>query len=619
MNCSLGEKGNWEVVASKHRIAGTQSLTLVPYSADAFTYEPSAQLPVDKQFDIPPDYEHTHPAPVANLSATLSVSTSGEGIIAWIDLSWNPPERNYGGAVVEMKRTTEDVSAYREVGTYKGSSVRISEGVMPNVGFDFRVHALNLTGQIRGLASTTTTNVKIVTVNPPTNLRSTSNIDVIRWQWKNSTSQDIVRHEIEILTAKLGGSRVTVQSFYKGDNPIFNLTANAGVTRYARVRAIHASGTASDWTALVAGIAGSVPEVEIPETVITEARAGLDTTNNLNNLKDGTIYNYPSSATGAPNRVPGMIMTFAGANRQFATQFWDGKTYYRGKEKNDKNQWRPWEYQTGIARGAITSTEIQDGSISTPKLNSNSVTADKISTGAVTALQIKAGAVTSSKIGANQVLAEHIQADAITASHMSSGSIDLGSATVKGTLRAGNIDSNVRNAALLFSANILSNRFVYYRSDRKERFNAPFIERSTWRRITLKAPWKRGSNFTARFDSLLICVAFFSSGNVYIGSIEVPTNSILNYNSYDRWNIKIGESYKKEWVGTGKDKTLVTSWYDITKQLVYVPASTAENAEFDLAIAANPSLDWSIYMQRVRLDSDSKEGVILQMIGLKSP
>ena len=109
-----------------------------------------------------------------------------------------------------------------------------------------------------------------------------------------------------------------------------------------------------------------------------------------------------------------------------------------------------------ISSGAVTSTTIGNGAITTEKMVDGVVTSVKINDGAITVGKLGAGSVTSTKIGPGEIETGHIQAGSITtdklaagvitADKISAGAIDLGSATVTGTLSAGHIDSDVINA-----------------------------------------------------------------------------------------------------------------------------------------------------------------------------
>ena len=139
------EEEAWEVTDSTHVVAGERTVSFIPYSDTPYNYEPitdeGGTLPDDVD-GVEPDYENTPPDPVANLTVSI--------IANYANLQWNSPEDNYGGAVVSVKESDEDVSEYREEVTVKGGSARV-RGLTSGKSYDFMVISLNQTGEIKGL------------------------------------------------------------------------------------------------------------------------------------------------------------------------------------------------------------------------------------------------------------------------------------------------------------------------------------------------------------------------------------------------------------------------------------------------------------------------------------
>ena len=433
---SLGESGEWEVVATDHQIAGTQRLTLVPYSEDAFTYTP-IPLPAEERYDIPPDFEHTPPLSVANLQANVDVRANGLSVQAYMDITWSPPSNNYGGAVVEIKRTTE--SEWREVGIFDGSSVRITEGVLPRVGYDVRVHSLNINKELRGLSVTTQNRIIVKTVSRPANLTGSGQYGSLVWQWDNSTSSDISYHEVEVYPNPRGtGDPVARQKFLLDDHPAYELTITADLstttTRYARVRAVDIEGYQSGWTAFVPASTTRVEADDLSQgTIIT--LTGLNQISNLNSLAGGTVFLYSAGSVGAPSGNEGSVTTDEGRVRQFATDFNTGSDYTRTRP-NATSAWRAWEFLLLIGAGAVgsreiaddavTSSKINDGAVGRNKIGSRAVTNSKIQDSAVTGSKVGSGAITDGKIASGAVTNSKIQDSAVTGSKVGSGAITDG-------------------------------------------------------------------------------------------------------------------------------------------------------------------------------------------------
>ena len=166
-----------------------------------------------------------------------------------------------------------------------------------------------------------------------------------------------------------------------------------------------------------------------------------------------------------------------------------------------------------IPDDTIDSDMIANASIIADKIAANAVVAAKIAANAVVADKIASNAVTADKINANAVTAAKINAGSITAAKMAASSVDLGTATVTGTLKAANIVSDVANIDFLHSG----------RSD--------LLTPSGW-----SASFPSGK-LVDHYDAFLI----FASGNNAAdtwGSAIIPKAGLTD--SYRRYGVNIG-------------------------------------------------------------------------------
>lgn len=291
---SLSVSSDWEVTSTDVTPAGEQGFTLVPYSALPYTYvsftSEGGTLPVDESFDITPDFTQTNPDPVTNLSVSMLMDTTGLNLFPYAELTWDPPEDNYSGALVSVKLNSDPDTAYKSKGTFEDSA-RI-DGLTPGQLYDFKVEALNITGELKSIAVEDTSNIAggdNTAPNIPTGLTGDSHLQTLTWTWTPSTSNDVAYHEVEVYTVASGGSAVAKQKFLLDDDPLMvyvptitDLTTS--VTRYAQVRAVDHSGNASSFTSRVSATISSVVRddlednatMNIETTVNNSARPGVN-------------------------------------------------------------------------------------------------------------------------------------------------------------------------------------------------------------------------------------------------------------------------------------------------------------------------------------------------------
>ena len=282
---TLGLEGSaWEVAAASSTPAGSNSFTLVPYTAAPYTYVPvtdeGGELPTDESFDITPDYTKTIPDPVTGVAVTMSMGIVGFTAHPFALITWTPPEDNYSGAVVSVKLHSDGVAAYRSAGTFS-TSARI-EGLVPGQLYDFLVESLNATGELKGLGVVADNSGSGYIAGgdstapaTPTGLSGDSKFGRLIWTWNKNTETDVSHYEIEIYTSSSGGSPVVKDVVtHLNDSsftPRYEIEINTGsltstVTRWLRVRAKDHSGnpssSGSGWTSRVSAGTGSVGRLD---------------------------------------------------------------------------------------------------------------------------------------------------------------------------------------------------------------------------------------------------------------------------------------------------------------------------------------------------------------------
>ncbi len=282
---TLGLEGSaWEVAAASSTPAGSNSLTLVPYSAAPYTYvavtDEGGELPTDESFDITPDYTKTIPDPVTSVAVTMTMGIVGFTAHPFALITWTPPEDNYSGAVVSVKLHSDGVAAYRSAGTFS-TSARI-EGLVPGQLYDFLIESLNATGELKGLGVVADNSGSgyiaggdSTAPGTPTGLSGDSKFGRLIWTWNRNAETDVSHYEVEIYTSSSGGSPVVKDVVtHLNDSsftPRYEIEINTGsltstVTRWLRVRAKDHSGnpssSGSGWTSRVSAGTGSVGRLD---------------------------------------------------------------------------------------------------------------------------------------------------------------------------------------------------------------------------------------------------------------------------------------------------------------------------------------------------------------------
>ena len=295
---TLGLEGSaWEVAAASSTPAGSNSLTLVPYSSAPYTYVPvtdeGGELPSDESFDITPDYTKTVPDPVTGVSVSMSMGIVGFTAHPFALITWTSPEDNYGGAVVSVKLHSDGVAAYRSAGTFS-TSARI-EGLVPGQLYDFLIESLNATGELKGLGVVADNSGSgyiaggdSTAPGTPAGLSGDSKFGRLIWTWNRNTETDVSHYEVEIYTSSSGGSPVVkdIVSHLNDTSftPRYEIEINTGsltstVTRWLRVRAKDHSGnptsSSSGWTSRVSAGTGDILQDDIENDEVTNKNSSF--------------------------------------------------------------------------------------------------------------------------------------------------------------------------------------------------------------------------------------------------------------------------------------------------------------------------------------------------------
>ena len=313
---TLGLEGSaWEVAAVSSTPAGSNSLTLVPYSAAPYTYvavtDEGGELPTDESFDITPDYTKTFPDPVTGVAVTMSMGIVGFTAHPFALITWTPPEDNYSGAAVSVKLHSDGVAAYRSAGTFS-TSARI-EGLVPGQLYDFLIESLNATGELKGLGVVANNSGSGYIAGGDSsapaspgdgwtpNLTGAAKFGALRWTWTRhpDPDNDVSHYEIEITTSAGGGTLLkkdTVKHI-NGDSSFApgyeylrqtgNLTSN--IIGAARIRAVDHSGNASDWTSRVEASTDDILQLDIADDEVTNKEIAVVPSISLGVVNDEII------------------------------------------------------------------------------------------------------------------------------------------------------------------------------------------------------------------------------------------------------------------------------------------------------------------------------------------
>ncbi len=263
---TLGLEGSaWEVAAVSATPAGSNSLTLVPYSAAPYTYVPvtdeGGDLPSDEFFDIAPDYTKTPPNMVSGASVSYTNDLSPEGQRqTFAVVTFTPPEDNFDHAVVSIRKN--GASNWESAGS-GANRVRIK--VTAGFFMDYLIVPYNVHG-LSGLATTISNSLvpgDSAAPATPTGLAGTAKLNIAEWTWNKNSEADLAGYEYEIsqtngTVVKTGFTTDNTASYKLTDG---NLTQSA--TRRLRVRARDFSGNLSGYTGYSMLSSGDIQRLDV--------------------------------------------------------------------------------------------------------------------------------------------------------------------------------------------------------------------------------------------------------------------------------------------------------------------------------------------------------------------
>jgi len=332
---SLAELSDWEITGTNVTPAGSQSLSLVPYSVLPYTYVPftseGGTLPTDASFDIAPDFSNTPPEPVTNLIVAPGFIPQTNANVGFIDVSWTPPtDGNYNGAEVSFR--VNGTSTY--ISTGEGQTNFRIQNVEIGERYDVQVVSLNINKTQKSMPAIDLNNlIPGDTTNPnaPTALSFVrSMFGTLMWKFTFSSSTDVLEYEYQIdnassfSTPEFTGRTKDRQIEYPA---VPSGSMAATVKRWCRVRAIDKSGNFSSWTGGVSGSTGGVeqPDIEDEEvTLLGSYEADGPAGNGVTHTVTVVTRNRPISieASWILTGAGGLILTLAqnGGSIWFGTQ-----------------------------------------------------------------------------------------------------------------------------------------------------------------------------------------------------------------------------------------------------------------------------------------------------------
>lgn len=281
------------LIVSIARTNGEYRLDLRFYDASTYSWSQLGSYPAEPATGIPTNYEHTNPAGVTSLNATVGYTTQEEGNrIGYADLTFTPPnDGNYLEAVGSVKVNGQPSSSYVERG--KGVSKIHIEPLQVGQAYDFMVESLNRYG-LKGVRAEIFNRVipgDNTIPKAPTSVVPKGKLNRVAWEWNavtqntdNSSITDLRGYQYRVWSALSGG----VQRYPKDGG--FGFTTDTRVeitdddgdlatskrTLYLEVRAIDRSGNVSSLTSRVSASTTEVGRDDIADhtTQIIEAVEG---------------------------------------------------------------------------------------------------------------------------------------------------------------------------------------------------------------------------------------------------------------------------------------------------------------------------------------------------------
>jgi hypothetical protein len=255
---SLAVSSDWEITGINVTPAGSQSLSLVPYSALPYTYVPftseGGTLPVDELFDIPPDFSNTPPDPVSGLTVVGSVRLSEQSDRSGVlDISWTPPnDGNYQHAEVFIKENGEPVGSYKSYGMFEtGTTI---DSLKANEAYDVLVVSISPDGN-KGLGTEkTNTTTGSATSAPGTPSTPTANRFGRSWRFEISPNPagDNISHYVWEIATSGGTLQKTIDR--AGTQVTWNIGGTSIDSYKARVKAVNIYGQESGFSSYSSAI-----------------------------------------------------------------------------------------------------------------------------------------------------------------------------------------------------------------------------------------------------------------------------------------------------------------------------------------------------------------------------
>ena len=385
------------------------------------------------------------PAPTGLTIADGGFTSADGTFVNSLIISWTPPANAFVDYYeLEWKRTSDSV--YNSVDV-SGTQYQASP-VQETINYTIRVRAVSTLGVRSPYASTTYTAGGDVTApGLPTSISATGAFKYITIRWTNPADADLSHVEVyeNTTNTSVGATLVGTSA---GDQFIrSNLGLN--VTRFYFLKAVDYSGNKSAFTT---GVSATTTYLDDPD--FANGIYSLFTAQGLYAIRDVT--SLPGSGAFVGEKV---------YNRT------DGKLY----------QWTGTAWTlviADVAAGSITETKIANDAITTPKIAANAVTATEIAAATITGNKIVANTITggllatsgiittSAQIGDALITNAKIQNAAITSAKISgtiqsdnyvagtsgwkitrdTGTAEFQSATIRGTLNAGDITAGTISA-----------------------------------------------------------------------------------------------------------------------------------------------------------------------------
>ena len=419
------------------------TMTLRETSSAAFSWTAEESAITGNNSNLP---DPSSGLTVTNLTASGGGRTQGDGtFINSVILNWDDVSNKFVDYYDVEWRPVAD-SSYAATTTDE-SDIEISP-LIDGIQYIFRVRAVTIAGVRGGWTSVTFTGGGDTTApGLPTAITANGQFGYIEIKWTNPADSDFSHVEVYENTVD-NYATSTLVGISAGSNFIRN-NLGLSVTRYYWLKSVDFSGNKSAFTAGVSATTTYLDDADFANGIYS-----LFTAQGLYAIRDVT--SLPGSGAFVGEKI---------YNRT------DGKLY----------QWTgaAWTLVIAdVAAGSITETKIATDAITTPKIAANAVTAAEIAAATITGNKIVANTITggllatsgiittSAQIGDALITNAKIQNAAITSAKISgtiqsdnyvagtsgwkitrdTGTAEFQSATIRGTLNAGDITAGTISA-----------------------------------------------------------------------------------------------------------------------------------------------------------------------------